>query len=120
MRLRYEDVDEAVLNPDSATLSGRRLSVDGFVTGSNLLVKPALRSRRKQQIPVVLCIEPVDDWTFEGIALGSGELITGEFEASEHGGRIRGVIPGDLVVTSTTQPTAWYETEAPVPGDDHN
>ena len=109
MRLDYDEVDDAVLDPTTAHLDGDTLRVRGVVRGSGLLRDLAPGTSRRSRIPIELRIAPVTSWRFRDLERGTGELLAGEFRAHPAGGRVAGVIPGDLEVRSAGTPVAWFE-----------
>ena len=111
-RLAYDDVDDATLIPSTARLDGDVLRVEGRVRAGWVNRPLAPGVGRRDVIALVLCIAPVTSWRFSDLNRGTGELLAGEFRPDERGARIRGVVPGDLVVASPSRPSAWFETVA--------
>ena len=110
--LAYDELDDATLAPATVRLVDGILSIDGFVRADGILVPLAPGVGRRSRVPVVLRIEPVTAWRFSGLDRGTGELLAGDFRADDRGGRVVGVIPGDLVVESPSRPRAWFEVGA--------
>jgi hypothetical protein len=112
VRLAYDEVDDAVLDPSTAILRGAELRMSGYVEANGLFIKRPRTVRSRARIPVTLVIEPVQSFGFNGLAEGTGEVIAGPFHPHQTGGRIEGVIPGDLIVEGASEPRAWFETTA--------
>lgn len=110
VRLEYDEVEDAVLDPRTARLVDGVLSVSGVVRGSGVHRGLAPGVGLRDRIPLTLVISPVDTWRFTDLERGTGELLAGPFHATERGGRITGVVPGDLVFSSPAEPSAWFET----------
>ncbi len=112
IRLAYSEVDDAVLDPSTAILRGAEFRMSGYVEANGLFIKRPRSVRSRARIPVTLVIEPVESFGFDGLAEGTGEVIAGPFHPHQAGGRIEGVIPGDLIVVGVSEPRAWFETTA--------
>jgi hypothetical protein len=110
-RLGYDEVDDATLEPSTARLRDGILSLDGTVRAGWISRPLAPGVSRRTLVPIVLRIEPVTGWRFEGLGRGTGQVLAGEFRADDRGGRVVGVIPGDLVVESPSRPRAWFEAD---------
>jgi hypothetical protein len=98
IRLAYDEVDVAVLDPSTAILHEGVLRITGYVEAGGLLVKRPRTVRSRDHIPLTLHKAPVSAWTFVGLADGTGEVIAGEFRHIDVRAHIERVIPGDVVV----------------------
>ena len=118
VRLSYDQVDDAALDPETAVLRGDEFRIDGYVEANGLAIKRPRSVRSHHHLPLTLVIAPVSAWAFEALSEGTGEVIAGEFHPTDTGGRIKGVIPGDLIVESPSAPRAWFESTALVRNGD--
>ena len=112
MRLDYNDVDDAVLDPATAQIDGSTLVVSGYVRWDGLSLDRERRVKSKTLVPLTLRVAPATAFRFENLEEGTGDLIAGELTISSGGAVITGVIPGDLIVESPVSPNAWFESPA--------
>jgi hypothetical protein len=118
VRLAYDEVDDAVLDPSTAAVHGAQFRMSGYVEASGLFIKLPKSLRGSAHIALTLVIEPVESFAFDRLDEGIGEVIAGPFHSNSTGGRVEGVIPGDLTVTGASVPQAWFETTALVRNGD--
>ncbi|WNM24391.1 hypothetical protein [Demequina capsici] len=108
MRFEFSDIDDSALDPETAELEGSVLRIRGHVRWDGIAGKRSRTVRLDTSIDLELRVFPVKGFRFCGLARGTGEFIAGEFIATDAKGIIHGVLPGDLEVTASSTPEAWF------------
>jgi len=112
VRLDYNDVDDAILDPATARIEGGTLVLSGYVRWDGFCLDRERKVKRKTLVPLTLSVAPVTAFRFENLEAGTGALIAGELTITDGGAVITGVIPGDLIVESPAPPNAWFDSLA--------
>jgi hypothetical protein len=111
MRLAYDDLDDAVLDPSTARIVEDALIVNGYVRWDGLCVARA-RVKGSTRVMVTLHAAPAASFRFDDLERGTGEFVAGALAPTGEGVEIRGVLPGDLVVASGVPIKVWFDSDA--------